>query len=84
MADDTGGKINFFSEGGNDQEQDYHWLGAAIGGVTCPDKHMPEAALAPGWATGWHGGDWLRLWPEERESFVRKLASAISVERNDR
>ena len=42
------------------------------------------AALAPGCVTGWHRGGWLRLWSEEQESFVRKLASAISVERSHR
>ena len=71
-----------------------HWLGAAIGEVTCPAKYMREAssinfqrsvryglaALAPGCVTGCHGGGWLRLRSEERESFVRKLVSAISVE----
>jgi lactate dehydrogenase-like 2-hydroxyacid dehydrogenase len=31
------------------------------------------AALAPGCITGWHGRGWLRLWSEERESFVRNL-----------
>jgi hypothetical protein len=40
------------------------------------------AALAPGCVTGWHGGGWFRLWSEEQESFIRKLCSAISVERS--
>ena len=42
------------------------------------------AALTPGCVIGWHDGDWLRLWSEERERFVRKLAYAISVEGSDR
>jgi hypothetical protein len=49
VADHAGSKINFLCQRGNDQEQDYakrnvHWLGAAIGEVSCPAKYMREAS----------------------------------------